>query len=119
MSESERGANVSYLPPPPPRRRESRLDRAIGPYFREPGLWPVMLVLVVHLVLGAGMALLDAWRSRAGFAVGTLVVAGSATLAVVASDLRRRRLGLASRVLLASWALGAVAGWAADRWGIY
>jgi hypothetical protein len=101
------------------RSRRSLADRAIAPYFREPALWPVAIVLIAHVILGIGVALLDALRSGMGYGLVALVLIGAGTAAALASDLRRRRLGIAAGALLACWVLGAAAAWAADRYGIY
>lgn len=112
----DRGASVESIAGA---SRRSLADRAIAPYFREPALWPVAIVLIAHGILGIGVALLDAIRSGMGYGLVALVLVGAGTGYAVVSDLRRRRLGVASRALLACWVLGALAAWGADRYGWY
>ena len=112
----ERGAAVESIAGT---ARRSLADRAIGPYFRESALWPVAIVLLAHGVLGIGVALLDAIRSGMGYGLVALALIGVGTGSSLVSDLRRRRLGIASGALLACWVLGALAAWGADRYGWY
>ncbi len=97
----------------------SLADRVVAPYFREPGLWPVTIVLLAHGVLGVGVALLDAVRNGMGFGLVALVLVGAGTGAAFARDLRRGRLGLTSGSLTTFWVLGALCAWAADHYGFY
>ncbi len=97
----------------------SLADRIIAPYFREPGLLPVTIVLLAHGVLGVGVALLDAVRGGMGFGLIALLLVGAGTGLAFTRDLRRRRLGLASGSLATCWVLGALCAWAADHYGFY
>lgn len=98
---------------------ELRVDRWIAPYFRDMSLWPVMLVVTAHLVLGIALALLDATRHLGRFGIAVLLGAAVGTAAALRADLRRGRLGVTSRFLLVMWAGGALTAWAADHWGLY
>jgi len=97
----------------------SLADRAIAPYFREPGLWPVTIVLLAHGVLGVGVALLDAIRGGMGYGLIALVLVGACTGWALARDAWRRRFGLTSGSLIFCWALGSLCAWAADHYGLY
>jgi hypothetical protein len=99
--------------------QRSLADRAIAPYFREPALWPVAIVLVAHGVLGIGVALLEALRNGMGFGLVALVLVGCATAWAVVHDARRRRLGATCITLVTCWTLGALSAWAADHYGLY
>ena len=100
----------------PPR---SRIDRVIAPYFAEPALLPVLLVLLAHGVLGVAVALLDTLRGGFGFAAIALGLTVVGTLASLAGDLRRRHFGVTSGSLLSFFVLGALLAWAADRYDYY
>jgi hypothetical protein len=97
----------------------SRVDRAIAPYFREPALWPVTIVLLAHGVLGVGVALLEALRSGMGFSLVSLVLLLVLTVWSLARDLRIRRCGVTSASLIVCWSFGALTAWAADHYGLY
>lgn len=97
----------------------SLADRIIAPYFQEPGLWPVLFVLLAHGVLGIGVALLDALRGGLGYGLVALVLVGAGTVWAFVRDLRRRRFGLTCRSLSICWVLGAASAWAADHYGLY
>ena len=99
--------------------QRSLADRAIAPYFREPMLWPVAIVLVAHGVLGIGVALLEALRNGVGFGLVALVLVGFATAWALLRDARRRRFGATCITLATCWTLGALAAWAADHYGLY
>lgn len=114
--QQEPGASVTSLEPAPDR---SLVDRMIAPYFAEPSLWPVLLVLLAHGVLGVGVALLDAIRDGMGFGAISLGFIAVGTLFALAGDLRRRHIGFTSISLLCSWAFGALTAWAADHYGLY
>ncbi len=98
---------------------ESRVDRAIAPYFREPGLLTVLIVLVAHGVLGLGVALLDAIRAGMGYGLVALVLVGVGSVLAFVHDVRQRRLDFTSGTPLFCWVAGAACAWAADRFGFY
>jgi hypothetical protein len=81
-------------------------------------LWPVLVVLVAHVALALAGLLLAVQRSRGPFAIAGLVLLTAASAAVLRHDLARRRLGALGATLLASWALGVLTAWAADRFGL-
>jgi hypothetical protein len=85
------------------------LDQHLGVFFRDPSLWPVLVVSALIFVTLGASALALALRERNLFAAGALAVLLVVSGDLVQRDLRRRRLGLASRALLALWALSALA----------
>ena len=106
----------------PPRERaaepEARgAERWIAPYFRDPTLWPVLVVAAASAATGLAALFCLAALDRNAYAAAALLA-----LAWMSADVARRersahrRLGLAGRALLAVWALGAAAavgaGWA-------
>jgi hypothetical protein len=98
---------------------EPLVDRCVAPFVRDPGLWPVTFVLLAHAVLGIAVALVEVSRSPRGFGLAALALVGAGSVACIARDAVRRRLGLASRALALSWALGALAAWGLARTGLY
>ncbi len=87
----------------------------LEPFFTDPGLWPVLAVVVLTLAtLGASVVVL-AIQDRNLAALAALVAGGGMTLFALEPDLRRRRLGPTGRLLLAVWALGVAGGLAFVR----
>lgn len=95
------------------------VERAVAPFFRDSGLYPVTAVVVAHVVLAIAVLLLDVVRTPGPFSIAALAALALATLEVARRGLARRRLGPLGATLLASWLLGALAAWAADRAGLY
>lgn len=93
-------------------REPAWLDEHLGVYLRDPSLWPVGIVaFAIAATLGAALLAAAALSGNALLwaAVGILALV---SLDVLQRELRaRRRLGLASRLLLLLWgASGAEAG---------
>jgi hypothetical protein len=101
------------------RADDTMVERAVSPFFRDSGLWPVTAVVIAHLVLGVAVLLLEAARGPGAFSLTALVAAALGSLAVLARAAGRRRLGPLGATVLVSWALGALAAWGADRAGLY
>ena len=97
----------------------SRVERALAPFFRDMGLWPVTVVVVAHGVLAVAVLLLAIVRGPGGFSIVGFAVITVASLAVVGHDVARRRLGALGITVLGTWLAGAATAWAADRWGLY
>jgi hypothetical protein len=95
------------------------VERAVAPFFRDSGLYPVTAVVVAHVVLAIAVLLLDVVRTPGPFSIAALGALALATLEVARRGLARRRLGPLGATLLASWLLGALAAWGADRAGLY
>ena len=100
-------------------RELSRVERALAPFYRDMGLWPVTIVVVAHLVLAVAVLLLELARGAGGFALTGFAVLVVASVSALGHDVARRRLGALGATVLGSWIAGAVAAWAADRWGLY
>jgi len=102
------------------REREAWIvERAVAPFFRDTALYPVTAAVVGHVVLAIALLLLDVVRSPGPFASAALVALVLATLEVWRRGLARRRIGPLGATLVASWLLGALAAWAADRFDLY
>ena len=100
-------------------REPSRVERALAPFFRDMGLWPVTLVVVAHGILAVAVLLLAVVRGPGGFAIAGFTVLVLASLAALGHDLARRRLGALGATVLLCWIAGALAAWGADRTGLY
>lgn len=95
------------------------VERAVAPFFRDSGLWPVTAVVLAHLVLAIAVLLLHVARAPGAFSIAALAAIALASLELLRRAAARRRLGALAAALLASWLLGALAAWAADRAGLY
>ena len=89
------------------RVKESAVDAALLHYVRDPALWPVLMVLVlVAATLGACL-LLFAAVERNLFALTALVLLVLMSAHAIEGDVRKRRFGVAPRVVVALWAVSA------------
>jgi len=80
------------------------IENGVMPYVREPMLWPVLLVVIAHVVAGIAPLLIFAVRDGSRASTATLIVLGAATLLGIGMELRgRRRPGTLSVILLATW----------------
>ena len=100
-------------------RDPSRVERALAPFFRDMGLWPVTLVIVAHLVLAIAVLLLELRRGPGGFAIAGFGLVALVSLAALGHDVARRHLGALGATVLGSWIAGVVSAWAANHWGLY
>jgi hypothetical protein len=92
-------------PPPAREPEESSLDRFLEPFFTDSGLWPTVFVAGgIVATFGAAIVLM-ALRARNLFALAALALLVVMSGDVLQRDLRQRRLGRASRVVLALWSL--------------
>ena len=94
-------------------------ERWIAPYFRKPDLWPVMLVLIAHAVLGLGIALIEVQRGGGAFPWSIVLLCVGLGVAAIASDARAGRPRLATGICASVWLGAVVAAVGADRAGIY
>lgn len=99
-------------------RGVSRLERAVLPYLREPTLWPVFVVVLVHVLLLLGPLLLLALRDAHGGSIATLVVFTAASLLAIAFEIRdRRRPGGVAILVVSIWSLSGLCAWLCARLG--
>jgi hypothetical protein len=95
------------------------LDRWIEPYFRDSTLWPVLAVAAAIAVTLVATLLVLAVVDRNLYAMGALLALGWMSADAAWRDFgARRRVGLVSGAILAVWALGAAAAFAARRSGL-
>jgi len=93
-------------------------ERWLLPYVEDSTLWPVLVVVIVHVVAFVAPILLFAVRD--GRAIGMVGTLGLAFLSVqtVRYELRRRhKAGALTWVLVVTWILSIVAAVAAERTG--
>lgn len=106
-------------PAPTVPRDELAVERWVAPFFADSGLWPVTAVVIAHGILGVAVLLLEVLRSPGPWSVAAFAGLALASLELLRRTLRRRRLGALGWTLLATWALGALVAWGADRLGLY
>jgi len=83
-------------------------------------LWPVLLVVIAHVVAGIAPLLIFALRDGSRGSAATLVALGGATLLGVGLELRgRRRPGSVSAILLATWLASAAGAVLCLRYGLF
>ena len=85
------------------------LDRHLLEYVRDPALWPVLGTALLIAATLLTSVLLFAWQARNPFSLAALFALVLATVVAVESDVRRRRVGAASGILLGLWAASAAA----------
>lgn len=99
---------------------DSRLERFVLPYLRDPTLWPVLLVVIGHAAAFLVPMLLLGLRDRRPSALAALLGAAVLTGAGVRAEARAvGRPGAFSGALAATWLLAAGAAFAAHRYGIF
>jgi hypothetical protein len=104
---------------PPPHPEERSVDRWIAPFFHDSTLYPVSIAATaIGVTLGSTLILL-AFADRNLFALAALLLLVWMSADAVYRDLRRRRLGLASRAIAALWALSLIGAGAAIWFGIF
>ena len=95
------------------------VDRWILPAVRESTLFPLLLVVIGHVVAFAAPALLFAVRDRHTGARVALLALAVLTFGCVRFEIRRHhRPDLLSAILLATWLVSAVVAWACNRYGL-
>lgn len=100
-------------------RGPSRLERAVLPFVREPTLWPILLVLVAHVVVFVAPLLVVAWRDGGGWAIAGLCVTGALSATASVLEIRdRRRPGSITALLAVVWLLCGAGAWAGVWAGI-
>lgn len=105
---------------PDPFRGPAWSDRWILPFVREPTLWPVLLVLVAHVVVFLAPLLLLALRDGHGGARVTLAVTALASAWAAAGEWRRRgRPGALGALLGVLWILSGAGALLAHRAGLF
>jgi hypothetical protein len=92
-------------------RQPSRFERFVAPFFEEPTLWPVLLVLAAHAFLFGAVLLAFGVRDRNPFALGAIALLIVGTLDIGFRLAKARTMGRFGWALVAFWlgsGLGAV-----------
>jgi hypothetical protein len=101
-------------------RGRSRLERALLPFLREQTLWPVLVVLVAHVVAMVAPLLVLMLRDRKPWAAAGVAAFGLATAACIGMDIRgHRRPGSVSGLFAVVWLLCGAGAFAAARLGLF
>lgn len=119
LVETVRDLGAAGMTPPEGVVAPNRFERFVAPFFEEPTLWPVLLVLAAHAFLGGAVLLAFALRDRNPFALGAL-----ALLLVASGDLglrlvRSRRMGRLGWGLVAFWLGSAASAAIASRFHVF
>ncbi|UCE87586.1 MAG: hypothetical protein JSU66_07690 [Deltaproteobacteria bacterium] len=96
-----------------------RLEDWIRPLFTDSTLWPLLIVAILSLVTFGSAILLLAIRTRNHFALAALVILAWLSADASRSDLRRRRLGPVSGLILAVWSTAGLVAVAAVALGLF
>ena len=97
---------------------EGRVDRWIMPFFHEPTLWPVLLVVIGHAMAGLAPLMLAAVRDGSAWAEGLVFAFAALSLGVAVYEVRRRgRPGALSACMAVTWVLSVALAWVANRQG--
>lgn len=90
------------------------------PFVEDPLLWPVLLVVIGHVVALVAPVLLLAVRDRRIPAMGALALLVGLSVSIVNGDVRRRgRPAMPSAFLLVTWLLSGAAAVAAHRYDLF
>jgi len=99
---------------------ESRLERNLLTFLREPMLWPVLVAIIGHAVALLVPVILLAVRERRLSSAALLLLLVGLSASLLRRETRLRgRPGALSGVVWATWSLSAGAAWVADHYGIF
>lgn len=97
-------------------RGSSRLERVLLPFLREPTLWPVFAVLLLHVLLVVAPLLVLGFRDASGWSLVTLVFFFGMSLVGLRVEVRDRgRPGLVAILVGIVWVSSAVCAWVCVR----
>lgn len=90
------------------------------PYVREPALWPVLIALLGHVVVGLSPLMLSVWRTGSVYAGLALLGLLLGSCGLVAFEIYRFRWpGPVALTCLLTWLAGGGVAWLADRTGTF
>jgi hypothetical protein len=96
------------------------VERWILPYLEESTLWPVLIVLVAHIVAFVAVALLFAIRDHRTLAIAVVAMLALFSPRVVRYEWRRRgRPASLSVGLAVIWICSFVAAYSLDHWSLF
>jgi len=99
--------------------RPSRFERFVAPFFEEPSLRPVLLVLAAHAFLIGAVVLAFGVRDRNPFALASLALLAMATVDIGVRQARARKMGRIGWVLVAFWLGSAASAVFASRFHVF
>lgn len=98
-------------------KEELWIDRYLLPALRESTLFPLLLVVIGHVVAFIAPALLFAVRDRSFGSMAALFAISVLTVQCIRFEVGRHgRLGVLSAILLSTWAVSGAAAWACDHY---
>lgn len=99
---------------------ESRIDRVVLPFVRDPALWPILVILIAHIAAFVAPVLLFALREGRIASFAALFGLAGLSVGLVRHEWRERgRPGPLCGLTLATWLVAIAAAFAADRYGIF
>ena len=96
-----------------------RIDSFLRPYLSDAALWPVTFVTLVILAMFGAAALVLAVRGRNYAAIAALVLLGLMSADVMWTDLKSRRLGALTGLIVGFWGLSGLVAYLAVRLGAF
>lgn len=110
----------SDLEPESDAPEEDWVDRFILVFVHESMLWPILVVIIGHVVVFTAPALLLAMRDRRASAFAALLLLAFFSVQIVRFDLRRSgRLAALSALVSVVWVLSVAVAWVAHKTGIF
>ena len=106
-------------PSPETPEEERRVDRLLEPLFSDPMLQPMLLAFTAISVMMGATVLLLAVAARRVSAMAALAILLVMSAEAVRADLRQRRLGRTSKLIIAVWGLSVLGAVAAVWSGLY
>jgi len=92
-----------------PEREELRVRDVVMRYFEDSALWPILIVILAHIIAIVGFVLLLAVRDRSFGAMGAMLALFYATFAIVRWEWRERHaLRTLTITTAVVWVLSAV-----------
>ncbi len=96
----------------------SRSEQMLRPFFEDSALWPVLVVIALSLASFGAAILVAAIADRNYAAIAALLVLALISGDLLRVDLRRRRFGVVSGLMLSLWVLSALLAGAAVTLGL-
>ena len=99
---------------------QSWVDRFVLVFLRESSLWPILFVIVGHIVVFAAPVLILAVRERRVSAMAALLLLGVMSFNIVRFDVGREgRPASLSKLVAITWAIVFAVAWISHRTGIF
>ncbi|MEQ1504148.1 MAG: hypothetical protein ABMB14_18035 [Myxococcota bacterium] len=119
MPQPERPPPLRLVEPQPPGWPDW-IEEWVLPYLREPTLWPVLVALLGHVVVGLVPPMLAVWRTGSAWAAVALALVAVGSLGAIGFEVGRfRRPGAVSLAVIGTWALAVGTAILAARTGLW